>query len=289
MASGRRRAGTARRAFPPQCADEINLGKTGALDVGSPRAGRCASPVGGMTPGPPRQSYAPKSKQSGEGHARTLVPAETEAAMRNAIRGFLALSVLLWLMAALPGTARPHKGDPLHATALDQNENENEDDGSGPACGREPADADQVAAVRAMADTECDCSSATSHSDYVNCVDGVVDAAVANGSLRPECEGSVVSCAAQSSCGRPGAVTCCRTNSTGQTTCSIKSNAAFCKAPPGGTACVGSVPSCCDACGRGGCATGSTTTTVPSATTTTTTTLPGSPSGAFLDRPERLW
>ena len=161
--------------------------------------------------------------------------------MRNAIRGFLALSVLLWLMAVLPGTARPHKGDPLHATALDQNENE--DDGSGPACGQEPDDADQVAAVRAMADTECDCSSATSHSDYVNCVDGVVDAAVENGSLRPECEGSVVSCAAQSSCGRPGAVTCCRTNSTGQTTCSIKSNAAFCKAPPGGTACVGSVPS----------------------------------------------
>src|SRR5207237_34552 len=53
--------------------------------------------------------------------------------------------------------------------------------------------------------------------------------------------------------------------------CSIKRSADACKPPPGGTACVGSVPSCCDACSAGGCGpSGSTTTTAPPATTTTT-------------------
>src|SRR5204862_1234719 len=72
--------------------------------------------------------------------------------------------------------------------------------------------------------------------------------------------------------GRPGFVTCCRTNSNGNTSCSIKSSESACEPPPGGTACVGSVPSCCDACGPGGTcgAPVSTTTTTAAATTTTT-------------------
>src|SRR5206468_1620010 len=49
-----------------------------------------------------------------------------------------------------------------------------------------------------------------------------------------------------------------------------KRSADTCKAPDGGTACVGTEPSCCDACSSGNCApSGSTTTTAPRATTTT--------------------
>src|SRR5438128_1227817 len=122
-----------------------------------------------------------------------------------------------------------------------------------------------------MADAQCDCASTPDHDTYVNCVDEVAAAAVQNGALRPPCAGAVTSCAAQSTCGKPGFVTCCRTAADGGTRCSIKRSADACKPPPGGTACVGSVPSCCDACSAGGCGpSGSTTTTAPPATTTTT-------------------
>ena len=185
--------------------------------------------------------------------------------MRMAIREFLALSVLFWLVAALPGPAVPDEGE---------DDDDGEEAGS---CGQQPDDAAQVAAVRAMADEQCDCSTATSHSDYVDCVDEVADAAVEEGSLREECEEAVVTCAAQSTCGLPGFVTCCRTNRHGETTCSIKSDAADCEAPRRGTAFVGSTPSCCDACGAPGSTT--TTATFPPTTTsggaTTTTTTPG--------------
>ena len=184
--------------------------------------------------------------------------------MRMAIREFLALSVLFWLMAALPGPAVPDEGV------------EDDDGEEAESCGQQPDDAAQVAAVRAMADEQCDCSTATSHDDYVDCVDEVADAAVEEGSLRPECEEAVVTCAAQSTCGLPGFVTCCRTNRHGETTCSIKSDAADCEAPRRGTAFVGSTSSCCDACGAPGSTTTTTatfppTTTRPGATTTTTT------------------
>ena len=184
--------------------------------------------------------------------------------MRMAIREFLALSVLFWLMAALPGPAVPDEG-------VDDDDGEEAE-----SCGQQPDDAAQVAAVRAMADEQCDCSTATSHDDYVDCVDEVADAAVEEGSLRPECEEAVVTCAAQSTCGLPGFVTCCHTNRHGETTCSIKSDAADCEAPRRGTAFVGSTSSCCDACGAPGSTTTTTatfppTTTRPGATTTTTT------------------
>src|SRR5438552_19175698 len=134
--------------------------------------------------------------------------------MRNVLRGsfVLSLSVLLCFLVLRPGSAVPQ-------------------DESGPACGMEPEDADQVALVRAMADEQCDCATAANHGAYVSCVDAVAGAAVADGSLRPECEDTVISCAAQSTCGRPGFVTCCTTDSTGQATCSTKSTAALCKAP----------------------------------------------------------
>src|SRR5437773_2432661 len=168
--------------------------------------------------------------------------------MRTAIRASLVVGLLCWLLVAPPPA--------------------NAESGS---CGNRPGDADQVAAVRAMADAQCDCASTPDHDTYVNCVDEVAAAAVQNGALRPPCAGAVTSCAAQSTCGKPGFVTCCRTAADGGTRCSIKRSADACKPPPGGTACVGSVPSCCDACSAGGCGpSGSTTTTAPPATTTTT-------------------
>ena len=187
--------------------------------------------------------------------------------MRNVTRGFLALSVLLWLMAAPSGTAAPQQGQ------LSPNDGTVD---SGEPCGQEPDDADQVAAVRALADEQCDCDGATNHGKYVNCVAMVAEEAVAEGELREECQDTVVSCAAQSTCGLPGFVTCCRTNRHGETTCSIKSDAADCEAPRRGTAFVGSTSSCCDACGAPGSTTTTTatfppTTTRPGATTTTTT------------------
>ena len=96
------------------------------------------------------------------------------------------------------------------------------DEGGGPPCGTVPGDEEAVAATRASADEACDCSSATNHGDYVSCVAAVTDQAVTDGSLREECAGFVVGCAAQSTCGKAGAVTCCRTYAAGNTTCSIK-------------------------------------------------------------------
>src|ERR1051326_2810018 len=125
-------------------------------------------------------------------------------------------------------------------------------------CGSAPDDHDQVAAVRAQAAAECDCASATHHGGYVSCVAHVAKQAIRNGTLARQCRRDVVSCAAQSTCGKPGFVTCCRTNSDGVPRCAItKSNG--CRAPEGGTATVGQTGSCCDGCGGG-----ATTTTLPS-------------------------
>jgi len=156
--------------------------------------------------------------------------------MRYAIRGIFLLSVLLWCIAALPGTSVPGAGGPTPALAKDH------EDDHGP-CGRQSDDADQVAAVRAMADEECDCDSASNHGKYMSCVQHVAEAATKDGSLRHECKDAVVHCAAQSTCGRPDFVTCCRTDEHGHTKCSIKHRDKDCKAPHDGTACVGSEPS----------------------------------------------
>jgi hypothetical protein len=71
-------------------------------------------------------------------------------------------------------------------------------------------------------------------------------------------------------------------------------------APKGGSACVGTVPSCCDSCAVGGCAAATTTTTRPCATSTTrpratsttrpratsTTTMSGTPTTTTLASPQ---
>src|SRR5205823_3158207 len=139
--------------------------------------------------------------------------------MCKALRGFIALSALLCLMMLLPGVAASeNRHDGRSSANQDENghdgrssANQDENGGGGASCGAEPEDADQVAAVRATAEGQCDCAGATSHDDYVDCVEMVTEDAVENGSLRPPCSGAVISCEAQSTCGKPGFVTCCRT------------------------------------------------------------------------------
>ena len=137
-------------------------------------------------------------------------------------------------------------------------------------------DKSDIANARATVAANCDCAGAASRGDYVRCAVATADATLQN----PGCRGAVKRCAAKSTCGRPGFVTCCRTDRVGRKKCRVKRDVEHCKAPRGGTACVGSVPSCCDACTAVGCAPVTTTTTTPTTTTTTpttTTTTPSSP------------
>src|SRR5438067_396659 len=107
-------------------------------------------------------------------------------------------------------------------------------------------DKSDIANARAAVAANCDCAGAASHGEYVTCAVEQADATLQN----PSCRGAVMRCAARSTCGRPGAFTCCRTRASGQTRCSIKPDPGHCTAPRGGTASVGSdrTPSCCDAC-----------------------------------------
>ena len=120
-------------------------------------------------------------------------------------------------------------------------------------CGGNPGDACAVATARADADAACDCTTARRHGAYVACVARVADDEIEGGQLPAACKATVERCASRSTCGRTGHVTCCRTSTTGATTCAVKRSAASCRAPRGGRACVGARASCCDACGASGC------------------------------------
>jgi hypothetical protein len=108
-------------------------------------------------------------------------------------------------------------------------------------------------ATREQIDAACGCAAATKHGAYVHCASQVINRAVEAGTLEKARKGAVKVCAARSTCGRPGFVTCCRTTKRGTTKCSIKPDPAKCKAPKGGTARVGAHASCCDACTADGC------------------------------------
>jgi len=62
--------------------------------------------------------------------------------------------------------------------------------------------------VRASIASTCVCDAATNHGRYVSCVAHAVRDAVAHG-LPTNCKGTVTRCAARSTCGKPGFVTCC--------------------------------------------------------------------------------
>jgi hypothetical protein len=125
----------------------------------------------------------------------------------------------------------------------------------------ECGDARAVADARAQIDAECACDGAATHGAYVRCAAAVASTRVRDGLLPRACRSTVKRCAARSTCGKRGFVTCCRTKAGGTPSCSIRRDASACQAPSGGTAAVGSGPSCCDAC-------------APTTTSSTTTTLP---------------
>lgn len=154
-----------------------------------------------------------------------------------------------------------------------------------------------VALARAQVAAICPCDGFANHGQYVKCARGVANMLADLGTLPNNCKGSVVSCAARSTCGKPGFVTCCTTDRRGKTRCSIKKGADKCKAPKGGSACVGLLSSCCDACGTGGCVPPPTPTPAPTPTappTATPTPEPtptppyGSASRAFVVPPASL-
>ena len=129
-------------------------------------------------------------------------------------------------------------------------------------------DAAAVTTARAAAEAACaeqgkGCANAPNHGQYVSCISQQLND---DTSLPKECRGAAKKCAAKSTCGKPGFVTCCRTKTrsdgTPVTKCTIKRDAAHCTAPKNGTACPGTESSCCDACLTADCT--------------------GSPSGAFL-------
>src|SRR2546422_647510 len=174
--------------------------------------------------------------------------------MRPTSRALL-LGVLL-LLTLLIATARP----PGAVRAQD----------TGVPCGQDPGDADAIAATRTNIENQCHCATASSHLQYTNCARRVVNQAVQNGSLRIECRDFVLSCANRSTCGKPGSVACCRTYASGAVRCVIKRPEERCTAPSGGSACMSSEPSCCDACGPGSDCGGGTTSSTQQQTTTST-------------------
>ena len=123
-------------------------------------------------------------------------------------------------------------------------------------------DKSDIANARAAVAATCDCTGAANHDEYTRCSARVLRETLANKS----CKGLAQPCAARSTCGKPGFVTCCITKPNG-TRCKIAKDAAHCRAPKNGTACVGASTMCCDACAGSGCA--ATTTTAPPTTTTT--------------------
>lgn len=114
------------------------------------------------------------------------------------------------------------------------------------ACDLQGADAGDVADARDAIAAACPCDTAATSAAYVSCANDVVAARVAQSSLAASCRQVVLSCARQSTCGRPGAVACLRTKN-GSTRCKIERDAASCTAPRNGTARIGvDMESCCD-------------------------------------------
>src|SRR5262245_15686924 len=114
---------------------------------------------------------------------------------------------------------------------------------------------------------ECPCAEQTNHGRYVSCVAHVVRRLAGEGTIPINCKGKVTRCAAKSTCGKPGFVTCLIPTDTCDTTtgtcvedptlvcltdldcgskCKIKSADTLCLAR-GGT--VGTATTCCPSCG----------------------------------------
>ena len=124
--------------------------------------------------------------------------------------------------------------------------------------------AQAAAAIEAAVEAQCNCLGAANHGAFVRCATRLARAAVKAGTLSKDCKRAVKDCAARSTCGKPGFVTCCfanpgtctnglcqdgvtacttAANCPSVTKCHIKSNAGACSTA-GGSPGSGS---CCDA------------------------------------------
>jgi hypothetical protein len=118
-------------------------------------------------------------------------------------------------------------------------------------------------------DDQCRCDEATNHGRHVSCVAHVVKDLARQGVIPTNCKGKIKRCAARSTCGKPGFVTCqiptdtcdlatstctanptvaCATDLECGARCKTKSSAEHCVAV-GGT--PGPAGSCCAACPTG--------------------------------------
>jgi hypothetical protein len=101
--------------------------------------------------------------------------------------------------------------------------------------------------LRAEILAACQCETSASHGAFLRCARAQL-AQVPSDRLVFFCRRTALKCLARSVCGKPAAVTCCRTNAHGVQRCVIKPDAAHCTAPPGGSASLGVSDDCCDAC-----------------------------------------
>src|SRR5262249_54462774 len=132
--------------------------------------------------------------------------------MRSIARAFLAVSFCLTLFAATPVIATPdgspgQSGEDHGKSGEDHGNGNGNDNGNGngngngsggEVCDAGGADAAAIAAVRADAASQCDCSGSTNHGRYVSCIMRVANAAVRNGDLPSACRENVVNCAVRS-------------------------------------------------------------------------------------------
>jgi hypothetical protein len=117
-------------------------------------------------------------------------------------------------------------------------------------CDATGADSTAIAAARAAIDAACDCDGST-HAAYGKCATRTLAARVKGGLLSPACRREVLDCARHSTCGRVGAVACCRAMSNGRSGFIARSAAMCFEHRPAG--CVGPGRSVCDACNTQAC------------------------------------
>lgn len=91
-------------------------------------------------------------------------------------------------------------------------------------CGDNAGDEQAVINARNNVESTCHCAASTNHGQFVSCAAGVANS---DANLPKSCKGVVKKCAAHSSCGSAGKVTCCITKGS-KTKCKIASTAAKC-------------------------------------------------------------
>lgn len=114
-------------------------------------------------------------------------------------------------------------------------------------CDEVGSDAYGIGTTRATILVGCRCDG--SRKRYERCAARKIDAAIAAGSVARACRPRLMGIARHSRCGRPDAVTCCRTAADGSTKAFIAGSAAACRPnAPGGRACVAGSPTTFGAC-----------------------------------------